>query len=60
METGADACLVNTAVAEAENAPLMAQAMGLGVEAGRASYLSGRMPVKAYASASSPVNDISK
>lgn len=60
METGADACLINTAVAEAENAPLMAEAMKLGVEAGRKSFLSGRMPKKAYASASSPVQGISK
>ncbi len=60
METGADACLINTAVAEAENPPLMAEAMKLGVEAGRKSFLSGRMPKKAYASASSPVQGISK
>ncbi len=60
METGADACLINTSVAEAENAPLMAEAMKLGVEAGRKSFLSGRMPKKAYASASSPVQGISK
>lgn len=60
METGADACLINTAVAEAENPPMMAEAMKLGVEAGRKSFLSGRMPKKAYASASSPVIGISK
>jgi len=60
METGADACLMNTAVAEAENAPLMAEAMKLGVEAGRKSFLSGRMPKRAYASASSPTQGISK
>lgn len=60
METGADACLINTAVAEAETPPLMAEAMRLGVEAGRKSFLSGRMPVKPYASASSPMQGISK
>lgn len=60
METGADACLINTAVAEAENPPMMAEAMKLGVEAGRKSFLSGRMPKKAYASASSPAQGISK
>lgn len=60
METGADACLMNTAVAEAENPALMAEAMKLGVEAGRKSFLSGRMPVKPYASASSPTSGISK
>ncbi len=60
METGADACLINTAVAEAENAPLMAEAMKLGVEAGHKSFLAGRMPVKPFASASSPTAGISK
>ncbi len=60
METGADACLMNTAVAEAENPSMMANAMKLGVEAGRASYLSGRMPRREHASASSPVKGISK
>lgn len=58
METGADACLINTAVAEADKPNLMAQAMKLGVEAGRKSYLSGRMQKKSYASASSPVTGI--
>lgn len=60
METGADACLINTAVAEAEHPALMAEAMKLGVEAGRKSFLSGRMPKKAYASASSPAQGMSK
>lgn len=58
METGADACLINTAVAEANDPPKMAEAMKLGVQAGRNSYLSGRMPKRAYASASSPGNGI--
>jgi len=60
METGADACLINTSVAEAENPVMMAEAMKLAVEAGRKSFLSGRMPKKPYASASSPVQGISK
>ena len=60
METGADACLMNTAVAEAEHPAIMAEAMKLGVEAGRKSFLSGRMPVKPFASASSPTQGISR
>ena len=60
LETGADACLINTAVAEAENPALMAEAMKLAVEAGRKSYLSGRMPKREHASASSPAQGISK
>ena len=60
METGADACLINTAVAEADNAPLMAEAMKLGVDAGHKSFLAGRIQKKPFASASSPVSGISK
>lgn len=55
MEMGADALLINTAIAQAQNAPAMARAMGLAAEAGRLAYLSGRIPVKTYASASSPL-----
>jgi len=58
MELGADACLVNTAVALANEPARMAHAMRLGVEAGRAAYLAGRIPRKAYASASSPVEGV--
>jgi thiazole synthase len=58
MELGADACLVNTAVAKAKNPVLMAQAIKLGVEAGRASYLAGRIPRQPYASASSPTTGL--
>ena len=54
MEAGASACLVNTAVAQAQDPLLMAQAMKLGVEAGRAAYLAGRIPRRAQATASSP------
>src|SRR5438552_3539246 len=54
MEIGADACLVNTAVALAEDPAEMARAMALGVEAGRRAHLAGRIPRKAAASASSP------
>jgi thiazole synthase len=55
MELGADALLINTAIAQAQNPVGMARAMGLATEAGRLAYCSGRIPVKAYASASSPL-----
>ena len=58
MEIGADAVLVNTAIAQAQNPALMAEAMAGGVTAGRAAWLAGRIPVKAYASASSPLTNI--
>jgi len=58
MELGADACLINTAIACAEDPVEMAQAFKLGVEAGRKAYLAGRIPVKEYASASSPKEGI--
>jgi thiazole synthase len=56
MEMGADALLINTAIAQAENPVAMARAMGLAAEAGRLAYLAGRIPVKTYASASSPLS----
>jgi len=55
MELGADAILMNTAIAEAGDAAQMATAMKLAVQAGRLGYLSGRMPKRLYASASSPI-----
>jgi thiazole synthase len=55
MELGADAILMNTAIAEARDAAQMATAMKLAVQAGRLAYLSGRMPKRLYASASSPL-----
>jgi thiazole synthase len=55
MELGADAVLMNTAIAEAQNSEQMARAMRLAVEAGRLAYLAGRMPRRLYASASSPL-----
>lgn len=55
MELGADAILMNTAIAEAKNAVQMAEAMKLAVQAGRLAFLSGRMPKRLYASASSPI-----
>lgn len=55
MELGADAILMNTAIAEAQNAEQMAFAMNFAVKAGRLAYRSGRMPKRLYASASSPI-----
>jgi thiazole synthase len=55
MELGFDGVLLNTAIAEAEDAERMAVAMKLAIEAGRAAYLAGRMPKRMYASASSPL-----
>lgn len=54
MEIGADGVLLNTAIAHAQDPVLMASAMRHGCIAGRESYLSGRIPKKLYASASSP------
>jgi len=55
MELGADGVLMNTAIAEAQDAVLMASAMRHAVEAGREAFLAGRIPKKLYASASSPL-----
>jgi thiazole synthase len=55
MEMGADALLINSGIALARNAPAMAQAMGMAAIAGRLAYLAGRIPVKQYATASSPL-----
>ena len=54
MELGADAVLMNTGIAHAQDPILMAEAMKLAVQAGRSAYLAGRMPKKLYATASSP------
>jgi thiazole synthase len=59
MEVGADAVLVNSAVALAQDPVLMAEAIKEGVEAGRKAYLAGRIP-KTRASASSPTEGISR
>ena len=56
MELGCDGVLMNTAIAEAKHPVLMASAMKKGIEAGREAYLAGRMPRRAYASASSPID----
>ena len=57
MELGVTALLMNTAIAEAKDPVLMARAMKGAVEAGRSAFLAGRMPKRAYASASSPMVD---
>jgi thiazole synthase len=60
MEMGADAVLINSAIAGAQNPILMAEAMQHAVLAGRQSFLSGRMPRKLYATASSPLEGVSR
>lgn len=60
MELGADGVLLNTAVSGAGDPVRMALAMKLGIEAGRLGYEAGRIPMKRYASASSPLEGISR
>lgn len=56
LEMGCDAVLMNTAIAAAQAPILMAEAMRLGIDAGRKAYLAGRMGKKLYATASSPLD----
>lgn len=59
MELGCEGVLMNTAIAGAQNPVLMASAMKKAIEAGRESYLAGRMPKKLYsASPSSPTTGL--
>src|SRR5256884_2382198 len=58
MELGADAILMNTAIAEAQDPAKMATAMKLAIEAGRLAYVAGRMPKRLYASASRPLSGV--
>ena len=58
MELGADGVLMNTAIAGAQHPIAMAEAMRHAVLAGRLAYLSGRIPKKMYATASSPVEGL--
>ncbi|MSQ33635.1 MAG: thiazole synthase [Dehalococcoidia bacterium] len=60
MEIGADAVLVNTAIAQARDPALMAAAFRLGVEAGRKAFLAGRIPKKTHAAASSPMEGVAQ
>jgi thiazole synthase len=56
MELGCDGVLMNTAIAGAKDPVLMAHAMKLAIQAGRAAFRAGRIPRKRYASASSPID----
>jgi thiazole synthase len=58
MELGADGVLMNTAIAGAQDAVLMAEAMRAAVDAGRKAYLAGRIEKKLYATASSPLSGV--
>ncbi len=58
MELGCDAVLMNTAIAGAKDPILMAEAMRLGVEAGRKAFLAGRIARRLYATASSPIEGL--
>jgi thiazole synthase len=58
MELGADGVLMNTAIAGAQEPVAMAEAMRHAVIAGRLAYLSGRIPRRMYATASSPVEGL--
>jgi thiazole synthase len=58
MELGVDAVLMNTAIAGAKDPVRMAGAMRKAIEAGRDAFLAGRIPRKAYATASSPLQGL--
>jgi thiazole synthase len=58
MELGCDGVLLNTAIAEAKNPILMAEAMKHAVIAGRKAFKAGRMQKRKYASASSPQDNL--
>ena len=58
MELGADAVLMNTAIAGAQDPIVMAEAMKYAVDAGRLAYKAGRIPRKLYATASTPIEGI--
>jgi len=55
MELGADAVLVNTAIAKARHPVRMGKAFGLAIQAGRGAFLAGRIPKKFYAESSTPL-----
>lgn len=58
MELGYDGILLNTAIAQAKDPVLMARAMKLGIEAGRAAHLAGRIPKAYHSKASSPLDGL--
>lgn len=55
MEMGADACMINTAIAVADNSTQMAKAFAMAIEAGRKAYLSGLAPISKTAEPTSPL-----
>ena len=59
MEIGADGVLINSAIAQAANPPLMAQAINYSGKAGRQAFLAGRIKKQTFAIASSPEKNIS-
>ena len=59
MEIGADGVLINSAIAQAANPPLMAQAINYSVKAGRQAFLAGRIKKQDLAVARSPEKNIS-
>jgi thiazole synthase len=58
MELGCDGLLINSAIASARDPIAMARAMRLAIEAGRTAYLAGRIEMKLYATASSPLTGL--
>lgn len=58
MELGCDGVLMNSAIANSDNPIIMAKAMRYAIQAGRNCFIAGRMLKKAYASASSPMNNL--
>ena len=58
MELGVDGVLMNTGIAGAKDPVGMARAMKLGVQSGRLAYRAGRIPMKRYATASSPLEGL--
>ena len=58
LEVGAEAVLVNSAIAQAQDPARMAEAFRLGVEAGRMAFMAGRIPAKTVATASSPAEGV--
>ena len=58
MTASTELAALDAAIAAADDPVLMARAMKLGIEAGRAAYLAGRMPARRFASASSPLDGL--
>jgi len=58
MELGCDGVLINTAIAEAKNPPLMAESMKHAVIAGRKAFKAERMKKRIVGDPSSPTNNL--